>query len=1025
MSIFSQIFKLTKSEEVNSAELRDTFFNNLYSDYSEFLNSSGVPSWINRFIVWDARCKGKTPNDNLQRTNIRWRSIINDYYNNDVSSSVWEFFEIFSTEESKDVRSHIYKLIHYNGESGTWSGLIVEDKIYRFVLQWFWERMTDEGKAFYENCGCDPDIDKDNKKITNNNKIKVANKQNPDPLKVSSHEGKIESEIKNNGTEASRIITIIRYILSQYNNEGLLYPLANFLQIRNYMRNYTAHELRGVLDENQRKKALKITLFANVGLVFALRFVLLNLNQLQEEFRDYLIPDGFCQLTVFHDEGEDVVIIDNESGDTLEGIAASDGWKEYQLRRTGNYKIQVAKTYLDRIPPVYLCQPNPVAEVKRERIILFSSEKDMDGSSQRTKRVAVGNAIINTERNTGTLVRWVRIGVIFLCIIGILGLIFLRIPLHEDIQSTAIFTVDKRSPNELILKGDSLLNLALWKQDYDLCEQAGNTYRKAIDHLRLLAEQPSTKVAASLDLCHMYMSGKGCYNLDSAFYFAQIDEVRATKEGQGLYAYLLFKRGQTEQARREISRAIDDEDEYIRITKALNDMHNAITKSSSKLTCENAYLNLSKINNDDAKYERALIDLWGVRNREDTHFLLHPNFGEAYNTFYELGKRNPSSLMVLGDIHRLLNDAENGIFYHYAAFCCGHQQEAAIAINLSFLFHSDSFTPTGFDRDIMEKMAGLSNVIGGVGGLLSDYVHFIDSKDYDLAIKTADSLFVLTHQQDNNAKIIITDTTYISRIQITSRLLTGEHNDFSEAVHLAMKRDNCTDSIAVADYLKGVCYAKGYGCTIDIKKSDDLILQSAKRGTYTESLATYFKRHPPITGSNIEQDELWDFYLSPVLLKKSPKLVSVVGTLFISDIVDINYLYDYQIEDKLIPFFPKVWVLMNQSIVLLEDFLREKKKPFMGGNGLIVNCLTSINDYISIAMKDGLSDLAQNGCLQYSMFAEIVNMQQNIDVYNRFSLNHVVLPGAPPHDIKESDLAELSKYNFYHNPLPQYPDYAY
>ena len=304
-----------------------------------------------------------------------------------------------------------------------------------------------------------------------------------------------------------------------------------------------------------------------------------------------------------------------------------------------------------------------------------------------------------------------------------MGIVFYINSFCEYSQNVPKSYESKKNTNALISIGDSLLNIA-WDKDYRLSEQVGQTYREAIGQLRRLAEQHNS--SASIDLCHLYISGKGCYNLDSAFYYAQKKEVRETKEGQGLYAYLLFKRSEIEMARKEFLRAIDPEEPYICLTKALYDMHNSInnqtTMHASKQTCESAYQRLSSINNDDAIFEKAIIDLWGIRDSEDD-FIIHPNFGKAFNALYGLANRNPFAILVLGDIYNMMGDVGIGLNYHWAAFYCGVQEKAAIAINSSLILNPDGFSLTDKGRVLKEIAAGKTNVIGGVGGFLSDYIH--------------------------------------------------------------------------------------------------------------------------------------------------------------------------------------------------------------------------------------------------------------------------------------------------------------
>ena len=264
--------------------------------------------------------------------------------------------------------------------------------------------------------------------------------------------------------------------------------------------------------------------------------------------------------------------------------------------------------------------------------------------------------------------------------------------------------------------------------------------------------------------------------------------------------------------------------------------------------------------------------------------------------------------------------------------------------------------------------------------------------------------------------------------------MSGKSDDFSEAVRLAMQRDNCTDSIAVADYLKGVCLAKGYGCQKDISKSDAFILSSAERGTYTEALFTNIKRHPPIFDSKGDH-QLIGFYLNPDLLKRSPKLASAVADFFFEkanvDMIESikngtfnstynsnKILYDYQIGDKVIPFLPKEWSLMNKFLIILQDKCANQiLLPNTNVSSKDMEGLTYINDYICLAMDNGQSHMAQVGCSNYKRFCDKCHISQDIGAYERF---RIVNPN--------ENVLGNNRYNdlpFYENPMPQYMVYAY
>lgn len=813
----------------------------------------------------------------------------------------------------------------------------------------------------------------------------------------------------------------------------------NFKQVISYLkaikkiRNNQAHHITNTVRQGANR-VFEFCLFVYMHLVLTLRQTLIlrdkgEYHQLKPtKFIVYIEkPNPSLDIKLFKIVNDEEVEICKtiEEGNNQRIVFEVEHYVEYKLLVNSQREVKTEFVYNSFSPHAHI-------HTMGDPEILYGDEDSSIDNSTRFEDLLIemvnlgsniGGQITGIGKDTNDIKvynRIVAVGIIMIIVLLMCGL-YLYCSSHKYDQGSLLSTEGKKDTNKLVLLGDSLLNMAIWKKDFRLCEQARDSYKEAISQMRSLAEQQNS--SASIDLCHLYLSGKGCYDLDSAFYYAQKKEVRETKEGQGLYAYLLFKRGEIEQARKEVSRAIDSQESYMRLTKALYEIHHAATKSSSlevsEQICESMIQSLQYINNDDVKYEKAMLSLWGVRNNEGTDFILHPNFGEGYNALYALANSYPYALLALGDIHNLMGDANGGLNFHCAAFYCGIQQKAAIAINLSMLLNSDTFCLTELGRTMKEKMAGMSNVIGGVGGLMSDYIHYVENKDYDLAVEAADSLYVLTHNTKKN-DISISDTSFVSSIQITSRLMTRNPEDFSRAVQLAMKRDNCTDSIAVADYLKGVSLAKGYGCEKNIEKSDALITSSAKRGTYTESLVTNIKRCPPVLGTNAESNSILNFCFDPGLLKKSPKLASAVAEFFFTN--DEKYLYEYQVGDKITPYLPQEWLLMNKFMLILMDRGRNQML-LSNSNTTDIKGLTYINDYICLSMNNGQSLLAQNGCLAYKIFSSIANVQKNINAYDKFSIDPPKFQG----DIndKNLDINELEKYNAIKNPMPLYPDYAY
>lgn len=958
-------------------------------------------------------------------------------------ASVEEFFDILNNEavgELGGLRKHIYSLLEFiktdNPKNPAETKQMSEDTIIRLIVKHFWkENPIEEIKGdfvFTIHHAKDAKLMfLDSKGVLKEDSADRRKKRQRAVIPFSK-----ANEVLDNATY-SLLISIANDKLIDKGLQEDFKQVISYLKAIKKIRNNQAHHIKNTVPEGANK-VFEFCLFVYLHLVLTLRQTLILRGkgeyhqQEPAKFRVYIdAPNPSLDVKLFKLVGDDEIEIayDKEESDSKKLVFGVEYYVNYKLAVSDKRETKTEFVYNSLSPHAYIhvmgepeirhCNEDSTAE----NTVLFEDLlKEVTRTGDNIEDIKETNRAIleflkAAARNFFLLAMFVILAVV---------LYFAIRPSHKDDQN--ILIIDKIA-DTYISTGDSLLQIGVNQHDIVKCEQAGKAYRAAITKLRDLAEQMDYN--SSIALCHMYLSGKGCYDLDSAFYFAQKREIRATKEGQGLYAYILIKRGEYDAAGREVSRAIDPDEPYICLTRALYKIYDATNNVSSlqtsKQLCESAYQSLDYINNDDARYEKAILSLWGVRNREDTEFLFHPYFGKSYNALLQLSNSYPISLLSLGDIHNLMGDTSGGLDYHCAAFYCGIQQKAAVSINLSMLLNAETFKLTERGIAMKEKMTGMANVIGGVGGLLSDYIHYMEDNKYDWAVKTADSLYVLTHEK-RSQNIYMNDTAYISSIQITSRLMTGKAEDFSKAVHLAMIRDNCSDSIAVSDYLKGVCLAKGYGCMKDLKKSDELILASAQRGTYTESLATNILRNPPLHGEDIIPSKLLNHYFNPVLLKKSPKLVSAIGTVFF--IADIKYSKEYDISSKLLPYFPQLWSLMNSAFNSFRDKVdnykikrtfNEDEKEF-----------EEINDYICLAMRDGLSYIAKNGCLQFYSFASaaMYQLNENIKVYQKFSIDIPKIPEDKEKKVNNknislSDIKQFTMYNIYNNPLPTYPVYAY
>lgn len=1055
---------------INIEELKRKFYMIQYNNYLNYLRSWDSCDSKNEYCIHLQRVFESSYESKFSKLDKEKGKVI--HYNHAITynianesqqwASVDEFFDIISRDQS--IAEHVNDLVDYinsgelKNESETRNQS--EDSIIKLIANYFCEQNGLEDKP----------ITKSKKAAKANESIEIKGEKgnttitDPELKKLYKiiENSTLKNELNDTSTFSNVMDNIKKHLLFKGLHDSLDWNLSNsvqYLQAVKDLRNNQFHHVVEMITDHDAdpQVVLRFVLFTYIHVVLALRMSMVKWGKGNYPQRPVTLRVHLNKGYQWKSLGVRLYRIDrNKEVEVQEVPSNSERTKTYEVYRFHKYEIRVngGASVSKKIGPKCF---NPLAVADKVKPRFYQSETEantrdrklfsediydetlryLGGIKKDTGQISnnlrtidknitgIGEEITNIadvitdgieEQRTAEKKKLFLLFMSMFVILAVL-LYFAIKPFHKENQN--ILITDKIA-DTYISSGDSLLQIGVKQHDLEKCEQAGKAYRTAITKLRDRAEQMDYN--SSIALCHMYLSGKGCYDLDSAFYYAKKEEVRATKEGQGLYAYLLLKRGETEKARREVARAIDPEEAYIRLTKALYDIRKAldITLSfdASKQACESGYQNLCNINNDDAYYEKAMLTLWGFRNSEDSEFLIHPNYGEAYNAFDALATRNPLALLALGDIHNIMGETNRGLDYHCAAFYCGIQQEAAISINLSLLINADTFTLTDKGKAIREIMAGKANVIGGVGGLLSDYIHYLNNKDYDLAVETADTLSFLTKQTKNN--ISINDSSFIPTIQISSRLMTGKLKDFSKAVQLAMKRDNCSDSVAVADYLKGICFAKGYGCDIDLSKSDSLILLSAKRGTYTESSVTLVKRRPPhpsgihLNDAEAKWLENWlDYYINLELIKKSPKLACSIME------IALKYGQEYHFASDLAsilgPYLPKEMRLMEKIVRSTQNF---NVTSIINDS----NVFDSLNDYICFAMKNGQTHMAKVGCTIYVVFSEKYKVSKEKNAYEMFMYE---LPKVSNNFDLHKIYSSINEKALRMNPVPQITDYAY
>lgn len=411
----------------------------------------------------------------------------------------------------------------------------------------------------------------------------------------------------------------------------------------------------------------------------------------------------------------------------------------------------------------------------------------------------------------------------------------------------------KESPVALIAKGDQYL------KDGD-AEKAGITYKKAIKAYEDILSNDSMNIDANIGLATMLMRGKGSYDLDRAEQCAKRSSYNPDcKRGEGLYVYLLTRNGKEEEASSYLLQKLyTPKDEYAVLADAVLTVYGY----NGQLTLEKAEKAISTMetmNLLEAKGELATLQGIGVKDKEtEDHYLIKPKVIPGAHLLYKLAADSlcPIAMTTLSEFYRKFGDIDMFLNWGIRAFNCGVDQMAP-ALRVNILQSVDIGESDEHFQLFFDTVTAISGKQSSHSSAIADFIQeFIKYNQNSNKVSTArllkdlgELISSLEEEKDDFYQAALDN---LCHLQVTLCLLD---NDLQEATRLAMKLDQCVDSIAVHDYLLGVCYAKGYGDYEENQKlSDSLISVAADRG-YVEAVYTRLKRNTPAGRWFVEETE--------------------------------------------------------------------------------------------------------------------------------------------------------------------------
>lgn len=402
----------------------------------------------------------------------------------------------------------------------------------------------------------------------------------------------------------------------------------------------------------------------------------------------------------------------------------------------------------------------------------------------------------------------------------------------------------KDKPEVLITKGDHYL------RNGD-AEKAGETYRKAIKAYEDILSEDSVDVDANLGLAMMLMRGKGIYDLAEAEHCAKRASEESTK-AEGLYHYLLFLNKKYGDADHLVGnlRADGEKDEYTILTDALLEIYGCCDRErslESVLRARTVLDSLCKFN-QDAVLDRAGIVKYGIEreNCEDDFYIWpDPIFAESDLSVIANDSLNPVAMAMLSEFYGQLGEMKDCLEWGVSAYECGMKAYAP-SLTIQMLQNNIIENP-GIDFKAifkeLERSARHDKSLTGECAKYMTRVHNYSINEMpakDLLKSTDDFIDILKLTQDGNYAQFLEQ---LYRFRVTLCLEVG---DLPRATSLAMKVDVFNDSIAVSQYLEGICCDRGWaGQPQDSILRDNLINSSAERG-YPEAVYTRLKKAEPL-----------------------------------------------------------------------------------------------------------------------------------------------------------------------------------
>ena len=593
-------------------------------------------------------------------------------------------------------------------------------------------------------------------------------------------------------------------------------------------------------------------------------------------------------------------------------------------------------------------------------------------------------------------------GFLLKVILAIAGILLLGMICHLIWGRMPEDSVTDLSPDQLVMKGDSLLKM----KDY---EQAGRHYRKALAGYKKVASEDSL---ACLRLSDMYYQGKGAYSMDSALHYARLVKSEKTGEGHGRYVLALINNGLFAEAERQKLLAVNPDDAYMRISESAYVLFNdSITPDRKSI--DKAMESLQSLDTPISDLLLSTVYLEGIFQHIDStskyidksNFILAPDYAKAFKTLRTLESSSPASFVLSGELARKFGFYDRAMEYYVKALRCGIELVAG-PILLTSAYCSQACIQK--HQDIIKQARGLSNSQQNIAASLMQSSAYRNKGSLKYAIETQESL--IEYLEKGGHDDFFTDIKESKRRLACLYMLSGDTASRSRAVRMASTLEDSRDTLAIRWYLDAICHVLNDDAGDNV--IDSLVNLAADRG-FPPAIATRLSSisSEKMTGQEFEQ--LWKYGMEvpESIYSKSSEMAYLIADMCVRSeaFPQVSDGEQKRIFYRCLKYTPREYSIQFVIGQFFNDIAHKQgettiKKPSM-------KALNSIYEMSQIGLKAALvhqqPEMARQFCLysyliqetMYNIYGEMSSPMDEFIPYSAGRIEHYLHNGGVIHNL--------------------------